>query len=929
MATKQPGVWGIDLGQCALKAVRMENIDGKITATAFDYIEHPKILSQPDADPDELTREALNQFLSRNELRGDMVAISVPGQSGLTRFVKLPPVEERKIDDIVRFEAKQQIPFPLEEVIWDYQKISAGTVSGDFAMETEIGLFAIKKDMVYRAIQQFKDVNVELHCIQMAPLALCNFVAYEFLRQGPTQNAAEEGAEADDAQTEQGEENAVVSEKLVKIGRAPKAEKKEEIPEVPEGHCVVALDIGADNSNLVITDGKKIIWQRAIPLGGSHFTRALTKELKLTFAKAEHVKRNAIKSPDLKKILTALRPVLNDFVNEVQRSLTFFTNTHRDATVAYMVGLGNAFRLPGLQKFLQEKLGLEVRKLQTLNRVEGEEVTKAPTFTENVMSFAVAYGLALQGLKLSKIETNLLPQEIHRERVIREKKPWVAATAAILLIGVFVQLYGAAVLYNKWLGDKVKTIPSAQGPLSELQQNKSEFDELKSETTRKKEKIRQLAVGGPERFNWDWIVRYVNDTLPQPNGKKLPHITARSKFAANIYYDKNENAKRAYSWWLAQQNPNPEARNDKKDPKVEQQIAENAKKYLVEVNIEGVDFLYSDDLSTFFEKIANNEHVMEFFVDAEDKKRIKTQKEQLPKKGWVVAIRGYTYHLGKEQFVYDTYVENLRNPTQKGLEAIKLEGPLEEWVTGKKKDDPAKKDKISERTSSNPTTPNAQTPPASPQPSSGTPAQGEGTGDEKKKADPTTANKRIGYVILYKYRTYDNPSPGKLELAKSSPLRDLITKAPPTGTGTGEGEAGKTPAGPGPGTTPTPGGTSTVPGMPGPGDPGAAQQPSPKSTWTVIGDIASQALGKSAAMNPGGEAGGPGFPPPVPMPNPSGKDGTGIDGGNKPTAPADGIKRAPRTEFVIVFVWREPVVGGTTPESEKGAGSTPAAPTGP
>ena len=50
----QPGVWGIDVGQCALKAIRLVDVDGQVTATAFDYVEHPKILSQPDADPDQL-----------------------------------------------------------------------------------------------------------------------------------------------------------------------------------------------------------------------------------------------------------------------------------------------------------------------------------------------------------------------------------------------------------------------------------------------------------------------------------------------------------------------------------------------------------------------------------------------------------------------------------------------------------------------------------------------------------------------------------------------------------------------------------------------------------------------------------------------------------------------------------------------------------
>src|SRR6185437_16166223 len=208
MPVQPSGVWGINLGQCGLKAIRLQEIDGQLIATAFDYVEHPKILSQPDADPDQLTREALDKFLSRNNLRGDIVAISVPGQSGLARFVKLPPVEEKKIADIVRFEAKQQIPFNLEEVVWDYQKIGSGAITDGFAMETEIGLFAMKRDMVNRYLQHFKDVGVEVHLVQMAPLALCNYVAYDLLGKDAL-GGASEGAD--------------------------------------RKNCVVALDIGADS----------------------------------------------------------------------------------------------------------------------------------------------------------------------------------------------------------------------------------------------------------------------------------------------------------------------------------------------------------------------------------------------------------------------------------------------------------------------------------------------------------------------------------------------------------------------------------------------------------------------------------------------------------------------------------------------------------
>src|SRR5262245_10100935 len=208
-----PGVWGIDLGQCALKSLLLHETEGQLQATAFDYVEYPKLLSQPDADPDQLTREALEQFLSRNSLKGDTVAIAIPGQSGLARFVKLPPVEEKKIADIVKFEAKQQIPFNLDEVVWDYQKLGASNVVDGFALETEIGLFAMKRDMVNKYLQHFKEVGVEVHIIQMAPLSLCNFVGYDLLNRDP------------DA--------------------PPPAEKQP---------CVVALDLGTDSSNLVVTD---------------------------------------------------------------------------------------------------------------------------------------------------------------------------------------------------------------------------------------------------------------------------------------------------------------------------------------------------------------------------------------------------------------------------------------------------------------------------------------------------------------------------------------------------------------------------------------------------------------------------------------------------------------------------------------------------
>jgi type IV pilus assembly protein PilM len=814
---KQHGVWGIDVGQCALKAVRLEMVEGKLTATAFDYVEHAKILSQPDADADQLTREALEKFLARNVLRGDVVAISVPGQGGLARFVKLPPVEEKKIGDIVRFEAKQQIPFRLEEVVWDYQKIGSGTVTDGFAMETEIGLFAMKRDMVNRYLQHFKDVKVEVHICQLAPLALCNFLSYDLLQKGEGEKAEEESG---------GEEA---------------AGKK---------RCLVALDIGADSSNLVITDADRIIWQRPIPLGGNHFTRALTKDFKLTFAKAEHLKRNAIKSPELKKILASLKPVLNDFVGEVQRSLGYFTNTHRDAHVLYMVGLGNAFRLPGLQKFLSEKLQMDVRKLAKLEKLSGDSVVTAPQYTENVLSFAVAYGLALQGLKVARLHTNLLPQEIQMERMVRAKKPFAAAAAAALLVGVGGLALFLAFLKTLFDDPKVKDWETKSVKSVEVASKwKADCQAVVSQIQKKAKETFQIASGQAEKLNWSLLLQYINEALPQPDGT---HIA--EKFWKSYKTERAQTANAFLEKGLA---PGNSLQQD-----------------LTQVNIEAILPLYTDDLEKYFLALGNDPAMkangLEGMPQEEaDMVRAAKDSKDLPKKGWVIELRGFTYfkpvgedneRLEPRQFLKDTICYNLaagKNLADKvKYEALlKTEKEKKELTADEKKKYDALKAKEAESK--------------------------EFTAEEKQEFErlkkKETENKALTskqklwklryetiwqkpkFVVLFKYAAVDNPTPGTFRWINNTLLKPLIE-----GEDKKDGEKGNMPTG---GPTKSNNATTSAEGE-------EAKPKVDRSGWKPVGEF-------TAPTYVGG------------------KEAAGTE--------KKGKGNLQRFEFAIFFVWEEPL----------------------
>jgi type IV pilus assembly protein PilM len=356
------------------------------------------MLSQPEADPVELVRAALQDFVSRHDLAGDRVAVSAPGQAGLAKFIKLPPIEAKKIPDIVRYEANQQIPFPLDQVVWDWQRLAGGIEESGFVMDAEVALFAMKREQVNKALAPLTNAGIAVDVLQLQPIALANMAMFDQL--------------------------------------PPPAEIDPDAP--PPSLVIVA--IGVDSSDIVVTNGLRV-WQRSMPIGGSSFTKSLVKEMKFTFDKAEQEKRNAVRAADPRAVFKAMRPVFTEFAAELQRSLNYFTGTDKTAKIGKVLLLGNAAKLRGLSDFVAKQLQLDVQRLETYAALGGPAVA-ASGFRENRLAFATAYGLALQGAGGAGLATNLLPKEIVRDRLIAGKKPWLVAGMLGLLTAAVVNFVG-------------------------------------------------------------------------------------------------------------------------------------------------------------------------------------------------------------------------------------------------------------------------------------------------------------------------------------------------------------------------------------------------------------------------------------------------------------------------------------------------------
>ena len=233
-------------------------------------------------------------------------------------------------------------------------------VEEGYALESEVGLFAKKREQSYRQLAPFVQADIEVDAVQLAPLSLYNMLAYDRMNDRLDADVFD--------------------------------------PDNPPTSSVV-LSIGTDSSDLIITNGFRI-WQRSMPIGGNHFTRQLTKDLKLTFAKAEHLKRNAREAVDPKLVFQTMRPVFNDLVTEVQRSIGFFRSIDKKAEIGELLLTGNTVKMPGLAAYLEKNLGYDVQVLDRFNRLTGEDVLSIH-ISDNAPTFAVLRPLSARFEKLS------------------------------------------------------------------------------------------------------------------------------------------------------------------------------------------------------------------------------------------------------------------------------------------------------------------------------------------------------------------------------------------------------------------------------------------------------------------------------------------------------------------------------------------------
>jgi len=461
---------GLDVGAGAVKLVELKKTKKgfsltrarvvEIDTSAYNFtkeVEREEMLR-------EATRNAIETILKEEKIKSASVCVGISGHSLFIRFMKLPKVAERKASQIVRYEAQQQVPFPIDEVVWGYHIFREMETP-----EVDVALIAVKKEIVEGFINNIKNGNLTIEVVDTTPISMYNFLTFR--------NKYEKGT--------------------------------------------VVLDIGAATTNVVIIDGVKM-WTRSVPLAGNDITEAIAHEFGLKFSDAEEAKKKEgallIGGKDTlevteraQKLSRTISSVLADLLTEISRSMGYYKSQSPGVVLERIILTGGTSRLRNIEAFFENNLDMKVEKI---NPLEGLELS--PSNLQDIEGIGdrigVALGLGLRGISAGRIVLNLLPEEEQKRLAFNKKKGYIFSSC---LIAILILLSLRPFMLESNRVEEIK-LSSLKAQLHEYEDYKGRIDKLKSELKPIEEKIvllNTIMIG--KRF-WLSALSELSDKLP-PN----------------------------------------------------------------------------------------------------------------------------------------------------------------------------------------------------------------------------------------------------------------------------------------------------------------------------------------------------------------------------------------------------------------------------
>ncbi|MBI3987057.1 MAG: type IV pilus assembly protein PilM [Lentisphaerae bacterium] len=446
-------VLAIDIGSCDLKVGEFTVRKNGIELTQFD-VRSLGVDPSKDEDPTPSIVTSIQAAVKEKNIRPAPVIVSVSGQAAFLRLVKLPPVKRDKIFQTVQFEAQQNVPFPIDEVVWDYQ------LMGSSQHEMDVMLVAIKADIVQNMTDCIEAAGLEVELVDVAPMALYNAVRYNY---------------------------------------------------TDLTGCTLVIDIGARSTNLVFMEENRF-FSRNLPIvgTGNAVTQQLMKEFALDFKAAEEMKKAQASvafggayedyaDKTLSKVSKTVRSAMTRLHVEIERSINFYRTQQGGNRPDRIFLAGGSSLITRTDEFFKSKLKLEVDYLNPFRNVMVSQAISAEDIGGNAHVLSEVVGAALRHAFPCPLEINLLPPRIAAERAFRRKQPiLIAAAAGVVLIVLCWWLY-----FSRMAAVTGERLAKVRSRVEQLEKVELRLKEVEGRLLLVSKQAEQLA--GIVRLRTEWL----------------------------------------------------------------------------------------------------------------------------------------------------------------------------------------------------------------------------------------------------------------------------------------------------------------------------------------------------------------------------------------------------------------------------------------
>src|SRR5947208_1097070 len=460
----------LDFGAGSLKVAEFEpNEAGTLRLKQFG-LKPLGFEGSQEAARERVILKAIQELFAERPFSSKNINVCAPGFHVFSKFVKLPPVDTSKVTQIIQYEAQQNVPFPLEEVVWDYQ-ILGTTPTG----ELEVLLVAIKADVVEGLFRTAEAAGLRVQLVDVSPAGLCNAFRYNY-------------GDLDG--------------------------------------CTMLLDVGAKTSNLLFFEKGKV-YSRGINIGANSITQDFAAESKLKFAEAERLKieqgfvslGGAYEEPDNPQqaaISKISRQVMTRLHIQVNQTLQFYRGQQGGSAPQRLFLAGGASIMPYTAQFFAEKLNLPVEYFNPFRNIQIDPAIDLEELAKSAHSFGEVVGLGLRNVAQCPVEMNLMPKSSLKRQQFNQKKPYFIATVFSLVAVVLA--YGW--FYAKIADIKRESLARINEKVEPLKQKESELQGEHDKLKKLNRESDQLTEWMEQRFFWPDVLTELRRLLMQAEANR-------------------------------------------------------------------------------------------------------------------------------------------------------------------------------------------------------------------------------------------------------------------------------------------------------------------------------------------------------------------------------------------------------------------------